>query len=246
MTDQIRVRHHVYGIKRTALPQIGSDSSLAAVSRLEQELRAVVVKPLPMKFHVSAFKVREAHPAPSSAAIALDKAHVQQVQQATMELMEICSKGVFVAGRAAMGLRGGSRRARPIPAVSEAVAAVPAVPAVPAGDAADESAAPVAEMEVAHGQPPRRIASSDAKLIGKFVVNDDMQWRVLNVQWLVKAKSVVAWYYSVQEAARAGHDFSTMKARFESSLLDSPLIIYADINDIRMWAKKANFSGASS
>ena len=83
-----------------------------------------------MKLHVSAFKVREAHPAPSSAAIALDKAHVQQVQQATMELMEICSKGVFVAGRAA--------------------------------------------------------------------------------------------------------------------LLDSPLIIYADINDIRMWAKKANFSGASS
>lgn len=97
--------------------------------------------------------------------------------------------------------------------------------------------------EVSHGQPPRRIASIDSKLIGKFVVNDDMQWRVLNVSWLAEEKLVVAWYYSVQEAAHAGHDFSTMKARFEADLLESPLIIHADINDIRAWAKQANFSG---
>ena len=235
LTDQIRVRHHVYGIKRTELPQIGSDSSLVGVSRLEKELRAVVIKPLPRKLHVSAFKVREAHPAPTSAAIALDKAHMQQVQQATMNLFEVCNGGVFVAGRAAMGIRGGSRRARPIPAAADA-----------AGDAADVRVAPVVEMvvsEVAHGQPPRRIASTDAKLVGKFLVNDDMQWRVVNVEWLAKAKSVVAWYYSVQEAAHAGHDFSTMKARFEADLLESPLIIHADINDIRAWAKQANFSG---
>jgi hypothetical protein len=239
LTDQIRVRHHVYGIKRAELPQIGSDSSLVGVSRLEKELRAVVIKPLPRKLHVSAFKVREAHPAPTSAAIALDKAHVQQVLQATMVLFEMCNEGVFVAGRAAMGLRGGSRRARPIPAVSEVSAA---------GDAADV-AAPVVEMvvsEVAHGQPPRRIASIDAKLVGKFLVNDDMHWRVVNVEWLAKAKSVVAWYYSVQEAALAGHDHTTMKGRLENGLLDSPEITYADINDIRTWAKKANFSGASS
>jgi hypothetical protein len=242
LTDQIRVRHHVYGIKRTELPQIGSDSSLVAVSRLEKELRVVVVKPLPRKLHVSAFKVREPHPAPTSAAIALDKAHLQEVLQATMALFEICSEGVFVAGRAAMGLRGGSRRARPIPTVSEAAAAEAA------GDAADVLAAPVVEMvsEVAHGLPPRRIASIDAKLVGKFIVNDDAQWRVVNVEWLAKAKSVVAWYYSVEEAAHAGHDHTTMKDRFEKSLLDSPVIIYADINDIRTWAKNANFSGASS
>ena len=72
---------------------------------------------------MSAFKVRQPHPAPTSAAIASDKAHLQQVQEATMKLFEICNQGVFVAGRAAMGLRGGSRRARPIAALSEAAAA---------------------------------------------------------------------------------------------------------------------------
>ena len=149
MTDQIRVRHHVYGIKRTELPQIGSDSSLVASLRLEKELREVVVKPLPMKLHVSAFNVRERHPAPTSAAIALDKAHMEKVQEATMKLFEIFNQGVFVAGRAAMGLRGGSRRARTIPALAEAAAVGDADNAVdvlvaPVADIADVLAAPVA------------------------------------------------------------------------------------------------------
>ena len=98
MTDQIRVRHHVYGIKRTELPQIGSDSSLAASLRLEKELRAVVVKPLPMKLHVSAFNVRQRHPAPPDAAIALDKEHVLKVEEAMMKLFEICNQWVLLLG----------------------------------------------------------------------------------------------------------------------------------------------------
>ena len=264
MTDQIRVRHHVYGIKRTELPQIGSDSSLAASLRLEKELRAVVVKPLPMKLHVSAFNVRARHPAPTSAAIAFDQAHVHQVHEAWMKLIDICNQGVFVAGRAAMGLRGGSRRAHPLPSLAEDVAAaddagdesdILAVPVAdivlsgiqpPAGDAVDVLGAPVAGIAMCEVQPPRRIASNDSKLTGKFVVHDDTQWRVLKVEWQVKAKSVVAWYYSVQDAALEGYDFSTMKVRFESNNLDSPAIVYADIDTIRAWAKNANFSGASS
>ncbi len=244
MTDQIRVRHHVYGIKRTELPQIGSDSSPAASLRLETELRTVVVKPLPKKLHVSAFKVREAHPAPSSAAIALDKAHVEQVQQATMKLLDICNQGVFIAGRAAMGLRGGSRRARCVSATPLSNASA----ASPAAEVAIVAASPIAAdvvSEVAQSHPPRRIGRDDAKLFGKFLVDEGMQWRVLNVAWLAKAKSVVAWYYNVQEAVLAGFDFSTMKDRFDKDILDSPEILHADINDIRTWASQALFSGAS-
>ena len=244
MTDQIRVRHHVYGIKRTELPQIGSDSSLVASLRLEKELREVVVKPLPMTLHVSAFNVRQRHPAPTDAAIALDQAHLQKVNEATMKLFEICSQGVFVAGRAAMGLRGGSRKARPIEAPAEAPAEAAA--ASDPGDVSDVVAAPVADMAVCEVQPPRRIASNDSKLTGKFLVHDDTQWRVLKVEWHAKAKSVVAWYYSVQDAALAGYDFSTMKVRFESNNIDLPTIAYADVNGIHAWAKNANFSGASS
>jgi hypothetical protein len=116
----------------------------------------------------------------------------------------------------------------------------------PAGDAVDVLPAPVTDMAVCEVQPPRRIASADSKLTGKFVVHDDTQWRVLKVEWLARAKSVVAWYYSVQDAVLAGYDFSTMTVRFESDNFDSPAIVYADINDIRAWAKNANFSGASS
>ena len=75
---------------------------------------------------------------------------------------------------------------------------------------------------------------------------DDTQWRVLKVEWHARAKSVVAWYYSVQDAALVGYGFSTMKVRFESNHIDLPTTAYADVNGIHAWAKNANFSGAEA
>jgi hypothetical protein len=215
-------------------------SSSAASLRLEKELREVVVKPLPKKLHVSAFKVREPHPAPTAAAIALDKAHVEQVQQATMKLVEICNQGVFIAGRAAMGLRGGSRQAHPV-LPAQAVQLAAATLSVHAAPLIEDAMSGVHTVVA-----PRRIVRQDAKLSGQFLVDDGVKWRVLVVEWSDEVKLVVAWYYNVQEAAVAGYDHSTMKVRFDKRILDSPEILFADIEHIRLWASQALFSGSSA
>ena len=99
------MRYHVYGIPRGELPKIGDEAAAAGAVRLEEALKSVVVRPLPAKLLAEPLKIRRAHPAPTSKAIELDKAHLQSVHTATMQLLELCSEGAFLARRSAAGRR---------------------------------------------------------------------------------------------------------------------------------------------
>ena len=64
LCDQIRVRVHVYNIKRSELPAIGADN-IKEIPRLLKELGPEVIKPLPRKHSPGLHSTRPSHPAMS-------------------------------------------------------------------------------------------------------------------------------------------------------------------------------------
>ena len=119
MRDQIRVRIHVYEIKAAALPAIGSQDTVGEQTRLVEELKAVVVLPLPpLPPPPLPYPVRPAHPAPTAEATALDMQHMCRISDAITQLMHLTSEGSFKAARSKVPRR--SARAPAAPSVPRA------------------------------------------------------------------------------------------------------------------------------
>ena len=96
LCDQIRVRVHVYGMKRAEVPGIGP-SSISEIPRLLLAIRELVQKPLPPKKFPGVLPTRPSHPALSEQAASLDRAHRDEVQTATVDFMALLNQGKFNA-----------------------------------------------------------------------------------------------------------------------------------------------------
>jgi len=101
LRDEIRVRHHVYGIAPGVLLQIGSAPANATeLARLEGELQAEVVKVLPPKPPgPTPYPVREKHKTPTAQAATAHEAYVARVAAAWEELGTLTNDFIFRAPR---------------------------------------------------------------------------------------------------------------------------------------------------
>ena len=173
LRDQIRVRVHVYKIKAAGLPNIGSDSSEAAVQRLVIELRAVVVGALPRSPPPPVpYPTRAVHRAPTAEAAAFHMKHLAAISAALVEVVTVTVDGAFKAPR---------RRA------ALATAATPRAQA-------PREPTPKAPKR------PRAPTPGQAALEGVEFEEDGADWKVLAVAWDGELEEMAVWYYDAEMA----------------------------------------------
>ena len=117
MTDQIRVRLHVYRVKAKDMPNMHSDlDDKGNAERLHIALRPIVEMPLPAKpREPSPFPVRTDHAAPTDEAQLLQQDYMREFNRAWKEVIEMTESGSFVApkriGRGGIGAPRKKRKA---------------------------------------------------------------------------------------------------------------------------------------
>ena len=119
---QLQVRQHCYEWKKSTLPKFGDKHNDQELTRLEKELRAVVVKDLGEKEAPPlAYALRPAHPAMAADAIQLQVEQLKLVSRATFDVMRLAKSGVFtMAPRKRAGGRKRAARPRKKPAAKKA------------------------------------------------------------------------------------------------------------------------------
>ena len=91
---QLQVRQHCYEWKKSTLPKFGDKHNDQELTRLEKELRAVVVKDLGEKEAPPlAYALRPAHPAMAADAIQLQVEQLKLVSRATFDVMRLAKSG---------------------------------------------------------------------------------------------------------------------------------------------------------
>ena len=118
MTDQLRVRIHNHGMKAQTLPKMhGGDGKKRNAERLLGEFKSSpIFFKVPGKLNEPApYPERAAHPAPSSEAEGIERAHAAKFQSAWKEMMELTKEGIFTAPKrkGGNGGVGGSRKRKP-------------------------------------------------------------------------------------------------------------------------------------
>jgi hypothetical protein len=100
LRNQIRLRTHVYQMKVVTL--IGDGQGVDELERLRCELaKEIAENPLPpIPPPPAPVPFRPAHPAPTAAAVALDKEHSRQIAEAWAGVCELTNAMVFQAPRA--------------------------------------------------------------------------------------------------------------------------------------------------
>ena len=217
LRDQIRVRLHVYKVKASDLPGIGSDSPEVAVARLMDELRPVVVSgalprnpPQPVPY-----PDRAPHPAPTAAAAVFQMAHLAAISAALVDMVELMAEGyVFNAPR---------RRAA---AARASTAKAPKALKAPTGPKAKRAREPT---------------PAQAALEGQEFEEDGVDWKVLAVVWDATAEEVVVWYYDVGMAAEGDLTEDDLDlARTEG--FDLGPLECSSVKEVKFWINAARSS----
>ena len=104
LRDQIRVREHVYGVKKSALPKLGSGFNDTERIRLVQALNELVTKVLPINRPPCPLPhfLRPQHQAPSKLAIQIDFNHMKSISEALTKVHELTANGIFSFSRTAV------------------------------------------------------------------------------------------------------------------------------------------------
>ena len=103
LRDQIRVREHVYGVKKSALPKLGSGFNDTERIRLVQALNELITKVLPINRPPCPLPhfLRPQHQAPSKLAIQIDFNHMKSISEALTKVHELTANGIFSFSRTA-------------------------------------------------------------------------------------------------------------------------------------------------
>ena len=208
LRDQIRVRDHVYKIKKLGV-LVGSDNPVAAVARLMTQLLTVVAAALPkMPPPPVPYPTRAAHPAPTSAAVVFESRHLVAVSAALVELAAITAEGAFTAP---------PRRRRAAASSSSSSTAAVTAPKRPPKRA-------------------RSPTSAQAALVGEAFEEDGADWKVLAVAMDPDLEEVVVWYYDVAMAADGELTEEEMNLARTGGLDLAPLEC-SSLKEVKGWIK---------
>jgi hypothetical protein len=250
LCDQIRVRVHVYNMKRSELPAIGADN-IKEIPRLLKELGPEVKKPLPCKHSPGLHSTRPSHPAMSEHAANLHRVHLEKIRSETLEFMSLLNQGVFSAETK----NAARKRARAM--IPAAAVALPSPVLVPlAGACETDGVESESEGETLVNTlaspillplgPPRRIHRDDARLGGLSFIRTDAEYRVFEVDWHQGAGALVAWYYDVDEAASKkkskldfNNEYSKKNSHKDGKDFEVEGAFYAPVSEIREWINKS-------
>ena len=205
MTDQIRVRIYIHGMKAKELPNMHATPKLGHFKNAERLLGEFESCPvffsLPAKQPEPApYPERPAHPAPSAEAEQLQRSHIAKFHSVWKDVLEMTKEGIFSAPKRKSG--GGVRKRR-------------------------------TGKRKAPQKKERSPRPGEIELLRAEFVEDGTLWKVLAVDWSDDDHDMVVWYYDV-EAATVDED-TMEQMRIDGKAGEVDALEFSSVLEVKKW-----------